>query len=46
MPRQKLNSDILNKANQRAVSLQAIHAQLDLGRGLTLEAYLAATPGG
>jgi leucyl aminopeptidase (aminopeptidase T) len=42
MPRQKLNSDSLNKANQRAVSLQAIDAQLDLGRGLTLEAYLAA----
>ena len=42
MPRQKLNSDILNKASQRAVSLQSIDAQLDLGRGLNLEAYLAA----
>jgi len=42
MPRQKLNSDLLNKANQRAVSLQSIDPQLDLGRGLTLNAYLAA----
>ncbi|MBW4526357.1 MAG: hypothetical protein KME18_14360 [Phormidium tanganyikae FI6-MK23] len=42
MPRQKLNADLLNKANQRAVNLQAIDAQLDLGRGLTLEAYLSA----
>ncbi|MGG6270628.1 hypothetical protein ACQ4M3_38755 [Leptolyngbya sp. AN03gr2] len=42
MPRQKLNADLLTKANQRAVSLQSIDPNLDLGRGLTLEAYVSA----
>lgn len=42
MPRQKRNSQILDRAQHRAVSLQSIDPELDLGRGLTLQAYLNA----
>ncbi|UBF30270.1 hypothetical protein K9N68_34195 (plasmid) [Kovacikia minuta CCNUW1] len=42
MPRQKLNSSTLSKAQQRAVSLGAIDQNLDLGRDLTLQGYTAA----
>ncbi|NDJ19409.1 hypothetical protein [Myxacorys almedinensis] len=39
MPRQKRNSQTLERAQQRAVSLQSIDPALHLGRGLTLEEY-------
>ncbi len=42
MPRKKLNSDALAKANERAVNLQSIDPNLDLGNGLTLAAYMEA----
>lgn len=42
MPRQKRNSQTLERAQQRSVSLQSIDPALDLGKGLTLKAYLSA----
>ena len=42
MPRQKRNSQTLERAQQRSVSLQSIDPALDLGKGLTLDVYLNA----
>ena len=39
MTRRKRTSNILEKVEQRAASLKSINATLDLGNGLTLEAY-------
>ncbi|PSN18213.1 hypothetical protein C7271_13705 [filamentous cyanobacterium CCP5] len=40
--RKKRNSVVLEKADQRASAISSIQADLDLGNGLTLEAYRAA----
>ncbi|PSB21600.1 hypothetical protein C7B65_03175 [Phormidesmis priestleyi ULC007] len=42
MPRQKRNSQSLDRAQHRAISLQSIDPALDLGRSLTLAAYQTA----
>lgn len=43
MARQKKTSKVVEAANTRAASLAAIDVNLDLGNGLTLAAYSAAT---
>jgi hypothetical protein len=42
MPYKKKNSSILNQSRERAMNLQVIHPKLNLGNGLTIEAYQAA----
>lgn len=42
MPYKKKQSPILTKSRDRAMNLQLIHPNLDLGNGLTMRAYQAA----
>ncbi|MER3436005.1 MAG: hypothetical protein C4288_22185 [Leptolyngbya sp. ERB_1_1] len=42
MPYKKKQSTILTKSRDRAMNLQLIHPNLDLGNGLTMKAYQAA----
>lgn len=40
MSRRKRSSQILEKAERRIAGLKSIHSALDLGNGLTIEAYI------
>ncbi|MBW4445079.1 MAG: hypothetical protein KME10_28590 [Plectolyngbya sp. WJT66-NPBG17] len=42
MPYKKKQSTILTKCRERAMNLQVIHPNLDLGNGLTMKTYQAA----
>jgi hypothetical protein len=42
MPREKKTSSTVEKAEQRLASLQSIDPTLDLGRGLTIQAFTEA----
>ena len=42
MPYKKKQSTLLTKCRDRAMNLQVIHPNLDLGNGLTVQAYRAA----
>jgi hypothetical protein len=45
MPRKKRGSIILEKAERRAVALESIHTELDLGSNLTLQLYTTQIDG-